>query len=237
MGSPSEKIQAKLFKRESHPYRILEREIENHLAPHHVFLDAGCGRSAEVLARFRGKASCLVGIDLVDFNPGIANGDLKLMKGDLTNIQLGAGCVDLVSSRSVLEHLSYPLRVYQEMFRILKPGGHFIALTPNLWDYASLLSKLIPNRLHPWIVRMTEGRDEKDTFPAYYRSNTSRSIHRLARQSGFDVVSLKYLGQYPSYFRFNRALFLVAAAYEKLISRYEFLKYFRGWLLAVLRKP
>ena len=237
MGNPSEKIQAKLFKRENHPYRILEREIEHHLAPHHVFLDAGCGRSAEVLGRFRGKAGCLVGIDLVDFDPGIANGDLKLMKGNLTNIQLGAGSVDLVSSRSVLEHLSYPLRVYQELFRILKPGGHFIALTPNLWDYASLLSKVIPNCLHPRIVRMTEGRDEKDTFPAYYRSNTSRSIRQLARQSGFKVVSVKYLGQYPSYFRFNRGLFLVATAYEKLISRYEFLKYLRGWLLAVLRKP
>jgi hypothetical protein len=87
------------------------------------------------------------------------------------------------------------------------------------------------------MVRWLYSRQCEDTFPAYYRSNTSRSIRRLARQSGFEVISVKYLGQYPSYFRFNRALFLVAAAYEKLISRYEFLKYLRGWLLAVLRKP
>lgn len=190
-----------------------------------------------MLSKFRGKATCLVGIDVVDFDRSVANGDLNLTMGDLTNLQLGSGCIDLVVSRSVLEHLAEPSRVYQEIFRILKPGGQFIALTPNLWDYASLLSKLIPNRLHPWIVMKTEGREEKYTFPTYYRSNSGRSIRRLAGETGFEVVSVRYLGQYPSYFRFNRALFLIATAYEKLISQYEFLKYLRGWLLIVLRKP
>ena len=44
------------------------------------------------------------------------------------------------------------------------------------------------------------------------------------------------LGQYPSYFMFNPALFLLGAAYDKLVSRFESLQQLRGWLLVTLTK-
>jgi SAM-dependent methyltransferase len=140
-------------------------------------------------------------------------------------------------ARSVMEHVTDPELVYAEIYRVLKPGGRFIFLTANLWDYVSIVASLIPNRFHPWIVSKTEGRDERDVFPVAYRTNTRGAIEKWAKQAGFEIASLRYLGQYPSYFMFNGFLFLMATGYEKLISRISALNFLQGWILATLRKP
>ena len=74
----------------------------------------------------------------------------------LIAIPLEENCVDVMMASSVMEHVTDPARVYGEIYRVLKPGGHFIFLTANLLDYASIIAKLIPNRFHPWIVSKTE---------------------------------------------------------------------------------
>jgi len=142
-----------------------------------------------------------------------------------------------VMARSVMEHVTQPREVYAEVFRVLRPGGSFIFLTANLWDYASLIAKLVPNRFHPWIVARTEGRREEDVFPIAYRTNTRRAVNRWAVQSGFEVIDFRYLGQYPSYFLFNSVLFLIGSGYEKLVSGIPVLNPLQGWILAALRKP
>jgi SAM-dependent methyltransferase len=222
------------FFRQDHPYRIFEEEVERHLRPQSVLLDAGCGRTAPILARYRGKATRLIGVDVVDFEqvPGV-----ELLKNDLAGIPLPSDSVDMVMSRSVMEHVTDPAGVYGEIFRVLKPGGHFIFLTANLWDYASLIAKVIPNRFHPAIVARTEGRAERDVFPVAYRTNTQRAVRSWARQAGFEVTSFRYLGQYPSYFMFNGFLFLLATGYEKVIGRVPPLNFLQGWIFVTLRKP
>jgi len=99
-----------------------------------------------------------------------------------------------------------------------------------------VLARIIPNRFHPWIVSKTEGRDEGDVFPTRYRTNTFGAVKKLADATGFEIVSFRYLGQYPSYFMFNGALFYLATGYEKLISSVEALGFLRGWIFGVLRR-
>jgi ubiquinone/menaquinone biosynthesis C-methylase UbiE len=182
-----------------------------------------------------GRVSRAVGVDLVDFTGPIDG--VELIQADLGAVRLADNSVDLIMCRSVMEHVVDPLQVYREMWRILKPGGHFIFLTANLWDYAALIAKIIPNRFHPWIVARTEGRQEEDVFPVAYKTNSYRAVRRWARDAKFEIVSFDYLGQYPSYFMFNGLLFLAATAYEKLIGRFEALRFLRGWILVTLRKP
>jgi SAM-dependent methyltransferase len=235
MTKLAERLLERYFDDQDHPYRILEREVAARLRPDHALLDAGCGRTAPVLASYRGKAQRLIGVDLVDFE-GAAPG-LELINSDLGRIPIDDGCIDVVMCRSVMEHIERPAEVYAEMFRVLKPGGVFIFLTANLWDYTALIAKAVPNRFHPWIVARTEGRKEHDVFPVRYRSNTRRTVHALARDAGFDVASFRYLGQYPGYFMFNGFLFLLATGYEKLLQRFKTLEWLRGWILVTLRKP
>jgi SAM-dependent methyltransferase len=140
-------------------------------------------------------------------------------------------------SRSVFEHLTDPASVYREFARVLRPGGRVVFLTANLWDYGTLVARLVPNRLHGRIVKVVEGRAEEDTFPTAYKTNTRSDVDRLAADAGLAVERFEYLSQYPNYLMFNGLLFALGTAFEKLISRFEFLRFLRGWILVTLVKP
>jgi ubiquinone/menaquinone biosynthesis C-methylase UbiE len=187
-----------------------------------------------VLAKYRGKTKRLVGIDLVDF-PAPLDG-IELLKADLARIPLPDASVDVAMSRSVMEHVVDPAAVYAEIARVLRPGGSFVFLTGNFWDYAAIITNIVPNRFHPWIVARTQGRAEIDVFPTAYKTNTRAAVNKWSNGADFNVVSYEYLGQYPTYFMFNGLLFLIATGYEKIIRRFEALRFLRGWILVVLRK-
>jgi SAM-dependent methyltransferase len=235
MTALAERLREKYFGHAEHPYVRFEKEVARRLRPEHVLLDAGCGRTAPVLTKYRGLAQRLIGVDLVEFDRAAAP-DVELIAGNLSSIALPDGSVDVIMARSVLEHLDEPAASYREMWRLLKPGGHFIFLTANLWDYVSLIAALVPNRWHPWVVSKTEGREQHDVFPIRYRTNTRGAVYRFAERTGFDVTTFEYLGQYPAYFMFNGALFFLATGYEKLVSRFDSLAWLRGWIFAVLTK-
>ena len=235
MSALAQRLKEKYFGDSPHPYAILEREVAGILRPEDAILDAGCGREAPILVKLRGKARRLIGVDLVDFRCPVDG--IELHKTDLARMPIEDASVDVVISRSVLEHLDEPLAVYREIRRVLKPGGRFVFLTANRWDYASLAATVIPNRFHAWIVKRTEGRNEEDTFPVRYRTNSRRAISRLAKQSGLEIAAFQFLGQYPNYFMFNGVLFFIATGYEKLLQRFEVLAPLRGWIFATLVKP
>lgn len=233
MTALAQRLKDKYFGHD-HPYHAFEREVARHLRPEHTLLDAGCGRTAPILVNYRGRARRLIGVDLVDFDVSIPG--LELHHCDLGSLPLEDECADIIMARSVMEHVTDPARVYTELHRVLKPGGHFVFLTANLWDYASLAAALIPNRFHPWIVARTEGRKEHDVFPVAYRTNTRGAVRRWANHAGFEIASFQYLGQYPSYFMFNGGFFLLATCYEKFIGRFRALNFLQGWILVTLQK-
>lgn len=235
MTALAEKILRKNYPSNAHPYRIYERRVDSLLKPTDILLDAGCGRTAPVLRNYLGRARRLIGIELEDFTE-VPDG-IEIYNSDLVNLPLPDASVDLIMSRSVFEHLSNPEAVYREFARVLRPGGSVVFLTPNMWDYGTLAARLIPNRFHGKIVKHVEGREEEDTFPIVYKTNSRQQVSRLAAASGFIVDSFEYLSQYPNYLLFNGALFYLGMCYEKLISRFEALRFLRGWIMVTMRKP
>lgn len=231
----AEEYLERYFGDDPHPYQILVEATEQQLGPDSVLLDGGCGRTAPVLKTFAGKVRRRIGVDLVEFTTPIDG--IELIRTDMGEVPLPDNSVDVVMARSVMEHVVDPEKVYREMWRILKPGGHFIFLTGNLWDYSALVAILVPNRFHPWIVAKTQGRKEEDVFPVAYKTNSYGAVSKWAKLADFEIKGFRYLGQYPAYFMFNGFLFLLATAYEKLIRRYECLRFLRGWILVTLRKP
>lgn len=235
-ADPIEELIDAWFPSETHPYRVLERRIDTLIGMDKAVLEIGCGRSAPVLTNLKDRARSLTGIDLVDFN--VAAPNIRLFKNDAAEMKdIESGSIDLAFSRSVMEHVENAAGCYREIDRILLPGGRYIFLTPNFWDYASLISYIIPNRFHQSLVNITEGRDEDDIFPAFYRSNTRRSITRLARDHGLTVDRFAHLGQYPCYLVFNRTLFVLGSRYEKFLERHPKLHWLRGWIICELTKP
>jgi ubiquinone/menaquinone biosynthesis C-methylase UbiE len=229
-------LRDRFYENDTHPYRLFEGRVSSLLTHSGIaLLDAGCGRTVPVLRRFVGKAGRLIGVELVDFTD-VPDG-IETYKADLAEIPLPDACVDVVMSRSVFEHLTDPEPVYREFARILKPGGRVIFLTANGWDYGSLVARLVPNRHHARVVNFVEGRAEEDTFPTAYKTNTRGAVARLAGQSGLSIASFEYLGQYPNYLMFNGVLFFLGMCYEKLIARFDALRFLRGWIMVTLEKP
>ena len=213
-----ERLKERYFDEDDHPYRHLERTIDQYLEPHFTVLEAGCGRKAEVLSKYRGRAARLIGVDPVEFQLEEGLEEIELQRGDIGNTGLPSSSVDLVISRALMEHLPKPREAFAEIHRVLKPGGRYVYLVPNFGDYGSLIAWLTPNSLHPAIVKFVEGRDVQDTFPAYFRCSTRGSTQNFCDSTGLVLERCDYLGQYPAYFQFNALLFWLATGYEKLIS-------------------
>lgn len=235
MTAMAERLLHKYYAHVPHPYRIFETRVSEMVNTDTVLLDAGCGRTVPVLRKFLGRAKHLIGVELVDFTD-VPQG-IETHNTDLANLPLEDSSVDLIMSRSVFEHLADPQAVYREFARILRPGGKLIFLTANMWDYGTLMARLVPNRFHATIVKHVEGRAEEDTFPTAFKTNTRADVEKLAAGSGLNISSFEYLSQYPNYLMFNGVLFFLGTCYEKLISRFHGLRFLRGWIMVTISKP
>ena len=51
------------------------------------------------------------------------------------------------------------------------------------------------------------------------------------------VRQLDYIGQYPSYLTFNRALFWLGSMYQKAIEKFAATRPVQGWIYCDLEKP
>ena len=236
MTAMSDRLLRRFYADVPHPYRLFENKIDALLDRRvRVLLDAGCGRTVPVLRKYLNRVERLIGVELVEFTdvpPGI-----EAFNVNLSELPLAESSVDLIMSRSVFEHLTDPEAVYREFARVLRPGGRVVFLTANMWDYGTLVARLVPNRFHGRIVKAVEGREEEDTFPTAYKTNTHADVHRLANAADLKVESFDYLSQYPNYLMFNACLFLLGTGFEKLISRFEALRWLRGWIMVTLVKP
>lgn len=105
------------------------------LAPGHV-LDVGCG-DGENLARLRQRGWHTLGqeMDLGAAQRASQKRGLDVRVGDLAELRLPSASFDAVTLSHVIEHVLDPVALLAECRRLLKPGGKFVALTPNLLGF------------------------------------------------------------------------------------------------------
>jgi ubiquinone/menaquinone biosynthesis C-methylase UbiE len=176
-----------------------ERRLHEHVAASERWLDIGCGH--QVLQAWRGDAErgliesarFVVGLDLEQEALKHHRSITRRVSGDLRALPFPDGAFDLVTANMVLEHLPEPLAQLREIERVLRPGGVFLALTPNLHGYQALLARCIPERFKAALVKLLQDRASEDVFPTYYRINTGAAIEQLAAASGFAHVAVNHI--------------------------------------------
>jgi len=105
------------------------------LSPGEVVLDLGSGGGIDVLlsAKRVGPTGKVYGLDMTDEMLALANENkrkagvenVEFLKGEMEHIPLPDNSVDVIISNCVINLSADKDRVFEEAFRVLKPGGRF----------------------------------------------------------------------------------------------------------------
>jgi SAM-dependent methyltransferase len=184
-------------------------------------LDLGCGNNR----RFSGHHTARREVWGTDFRPHpqlVYPERFRPLNPD-GSIPFPADFFHLVGCSWVLEHVAAPRAFLAEVRRVLRPGGRFLALTPNGGHYVTWLSRLlglVPHEVTQAVVEHLYDRPPHDTFPAYYRLNTVRQLRRGARAAGLRVAEVAGFPN-PEYFAFCEPLRRAAVVADWLLDQWR----------------
>lgn len=188
-GKPAQKDQF-LLERRARLVRPLLPKGAKHL------VDFGCGNGAQTL-RFLHDFETITGVDVVPevlaaFHTECRHlGVTGRVTGILTaggEIPLADGCGDVVTSFTVLEHVTDERVALSEMRRILRPDGLLVITVPNRWwifeTHGCDLPLLRWNRV-PLVSWWPKCLHDRWARARIYRK---REIEELLRECGFEPI-------------------------------------------------
>jgi ubiquinone/menaquinone biosynthesis C-methylase UbiE len=120
--------------------RFVRRTVESVVSSKANVADLGCGSGAMLCEVLRERPSWTgYGLDISEAAINYAR-RLAAHKGVVERVQFQTGCLmnlpfassslDVVIASEVIEHLPYPERVFQELSRVLAPGGLLLVTVP-----------------------------------------------------------------------------------------------------------
>ena len=198
-------------------------------------LHAGCGWDKNNVTRPYKNVCKVVGVDLDPRVTPQFHSEFHL--ASLSDLPFADNRFDMVVSEYVLEHIENPINVFRELYRVLNSGGRFVVLTPNLYSYKSLTARYTPYRFHLWAGRIRYGAGhEADMYPTHFQCNTIRRFRRLAKASGFRIVSEHLINNGPTWFEKIPIVFQFFHFFHLLIDRSRWAQQLRCALIVELDK-
>ena len=177
------------------------------LSPHAVVLEVGTGRGVfDYPLHIRKSVHCLVGVDP---DPGICDNPYLDERYQTTLEAFAQGETrqfDAIYTHMVLEHVEDPSAFVSAVYQLLKPGGAFFSVTPNLVHYFGMASYLSERLgIQDWLLRRLRGDSTIDSyhFKATYLMNTIWTLQRLFRKvdaARVDFRMLESVSDFACYF-------------------------------------
>jgi ubiquinone/menaquinone biosynthesis C-methylase UbiE len=182
-----ESIRVDLFQRFWHKRRFEEVSVVIEPVKGKI-LDIGCndGTFSKVILDKSG-ADKLIGIDVVKKTVDWAGshwgktGKMKFIVADAHKLPFESGTFDAVFALEVLEHVFDPIKVLNEVKRVLSKNGYVVFLVPS----DSLLFRTI---WFFWLNFYPRGKVWRDTHIQTYRRNF---LTKISKKVGFRVVTDK----------------------------------------------
>jgi 2-polyprenyl-3-methyl-5-hydroxy-6-metoxy-1,4-benzoquinol methylase len=193
--------------------------VTGHLSAHGVhlagqrLLDLGSGL-AGYSQIFAAQGAQVISVDLLKTKLPPTHG-LSQVQGDALAVPLAGAAFDVVFCASLIEHVADPLRLVQEIERLLKPGGvAYVSFPPYysikggheyspfhyLGQKAALRIVRHKQGMPAWVDQLYHATDQVTSFSNLYRGwglyiMTIGKFRRLLRQTGFILmdISTRYL--------------------------------------------
>jgi ubiquinone/menaquinone biosynthesis C-methylase UbiE len=161
-------------------------------------LDIGCGWEARLLRTVEPFVSEAVGIDFKA--PRIEHPKLRTMTMTLAaRLPFDDNSFDVVTLLAVLEHLSHPREMLEEISRVLRPGGQLVLTVPS--PAAKPVLEFLAYRLR--VISEAEIRDHKRYFDR-------KALYEILDGTGLEVDR-------HAYFQLGMNNFLCASKRDRQI--------------------
>jgi SAM-dependent methyltransferase len=198
----------------------LESLVRGHVTSSSRVLDLGCGRGGVVELFWRDvKIAAGLDPDPSSLSEHRSRG-MPVIRGVGERLPFVHESFDLIVCLWVLEHVREPAGLFAEVRRVLRPGGHFVFLTPNMRNplmIANRIGKALPG-LQRRLVPTVYGREEADTFPVQYRANTVEAVRGHAGAAGLAVSELRVIAD-PTYLAMNSFMFNASVMSERVMPK------------------
>jgi len=208
-----------------HLHTVYKYEAAARLNPRagQVVIDIGCGRECPFLPFVHEPSTHLIlGIDRSSYELHL-NRDLStkiVADAAVDAFPLRDASVDLVVSRSVVEHLSDNDVFLANCARVLRPGGVVVHTFACKFAPFAVINQLMPNavarRLLAWFQPQWS---EECGFPAHYNNCYFSAMRRLLDRHGFQNAQFSFRFYQGIYFNFFLPLYLPMLFYDLIIWR------------------
>lgn len=162
----------------------------------------------------------------IDFDPvavehAVSQG-LEVFEGDLFSQNFASDSFDAIFSSHVLEHVPDPVVLIKESLRVLKPGGIFVAVTPNA-----------SSKLHHFFKSKWRGLEP----PRHLNIFTPSALLLAAKNGGFKKINVSS-SNCSAIHIFNESLLLTQGNSSKLKNSLfnKFLSLFAGYYLNLMHR-
>lgn len=181
--------------------------VRAHLQTEATVLDLGCGRGG-LVEQLGHPLAQIAGVDPDELSLREHRLALPRAVAFSNGLPFRANCFDVVFASWLLEHLERPLLTFNQISRVLKPGGVFIFITPNTRHPLSALNRGLGrfSQLQGRLVKRFYGRAEADAFPTFYRANSKTAVADLCRETDLRIKKLQLIPD-PTYLAFNQPFF------------------------------
>lgn len=164
-------------------------------------LGSGAGNDVFIAGNVVGEKGKVIGLDMTEAMVKKANANkeklgfknIEFILGEIENMQIESNSVDVVLSNCVLNLVPDKAKAYGEIYRVLKPGGHF-----------TISDIVVPGELPEKIKNAAElyagcisGAMEKDDYIGIIEKKGFKNV-KIYKESPYEIpdsILLKYINE------------------------------------------
>lgn len=204
-------------------YENTIRDIVSEIGPARI-LDIGGGKKCHIVRFCESDPNNQITALDIDFIELSQNNYVKnRVIGDATKtLPFNDGSFELVTSRSLLEHISDASSFFKDAGRVLRTNGYFIHLCPGRYAPFAVLNRLLPHRLAAKILYFFHPQYRQNCgFYAFYQDTYHDAVMRNLKENGYCPVNVQRRYYQSFYFSFFVPLYLVSLFYDFILFKIQ----------------